>query len=1778
MDDIKHASHGRGYFVAIAALGLVTVALAALFAEQIISPALESLLESHNVHWWLPALFTFVIFVILNFVISTSSVSRYLANFAIIIGFKTLLTVSTALIFMLKWDATTALQKAAFHSPVTALLHVVGAFLLTLFFSAYYFAEEELEEEIPVRFAHPGLKIPEMEEAEEIEEPAEVDLSLVVPEDAGDREDEIAEEVAAPSVPQVEAQGEVAGAALPDLADEETSEAAVPEIPVEEICSADEETSEAAVPEIPVEEICSADEETSEAAVPEIPVEEICSEEIPAAPEEVAAGAAGLEKPSFELPEIPADDVAKYRDAVLISVESIMSQIPQEYVGMSCEQVKDAVGADAGLWFPLAEILRQLPEGEVKWDASDVLSRLPDGAINKPVDEVAGKILEGGFRLPLSQIIGQVPGEHLALAGEIAEKAGEELPDLFAEVEGEEEVVAGAPAEPEPEAIEQAEKVDEAPVEGGELPAEPELEEPAPLEQAAPLAEEALPEFEGTVVVSFESILGQLDPEDVSMSAEQVRDASGADGLSFPISDVLGQISEGIVRVDAGGVLVRLPEGALKRTVIEVVAGLPGGKIELPLSEIIPQLPREAVELKRPEPAGIDEVYPDLFQEGSATEEETALPAEEVEREAEEGAEHVEETVEAAEEAMAASEPAEEPVEGLEGVLAEERTGEGVPHAVPETDRADEKEEVVFVSIESILSQVPQEDLAMNADEVKTSGQDRLAFPAEEIVPGLAEGEVKWDAEDVLSRLPTGVLSKPASDVAKEIEGGLFKLPLEEIVRQVPLEWLKLEHATADEKVEELPDIFHDQVAEAEGAPAESAAVTPAETLVPDEVEAEESLELEAVESEEAAASPPEEEAASVIVDSAGTVEEVPRGAEPPVEEQPAKIAESRGEQPSLPVGTEGLHAGEDTPVLDEVDGTAELVAGEPGLGTPEESPGDEPCPDSEPSAVEEELFEPAELTIDGTISLAGETPSYEPAGDTGTISEPLASPLEEEEAPSGEAPYVEETVLSDEAPEAGIGLEEAGATVGSIFSMAEKMGESGESIGGAVPGSAEAAETSTRIGGGDQTVSSGGPPADEEEFDLTEDCIRVSARYILAQLPRNALGMSIDLIETKLKTPGKILVPYRVVIPQLGSGLVEVEFVRLLPQFPKRAFVPPAENVVSKLPNGKVEIGMKEVILQLPLEVLLEHEDEQPWEDAAYVPEPVDKAGEEPIQREAETVNEARLDETKEEKIAAEQKEVTHETPAAETPEGEKEEEAAFEASLEKQEGPVPDLVAPEPDELRLARDSGPLPEEFKMDLSSLNLIPPAAVEHEAEQAEGERGEAAVEEKTIGEKVSGAEEPAPTEGAAVSPFEGLELTEGIGEEAMPEKVEFVDYESEAAEGEAAEKAPPTAEEEPGDKAPKGADEIEALLEGGRKEAPTEEESLASMFGDLTGEPEAPVEKAAEKAHEELEKIAAPRSGGAIEKEIEALPSLEPEGKSAEEETAVEEAERGKGIPLETPKMFPLPQEAGLALKKVTSLFGRLNLSRGEMYRSDSLSLVVLTDEETAGAEVARSTANTVKMLGEFMAGYGLGDLRKAVALGGSGVVAAVTVGSFADGKVIIAAERDTAMAGQLGVFIEKRIGIFDVVFGAVEGKTEGLVGKRSVGPSFEMNAVTGESFEELMAVLSDAGIDRCVRLDYADGPQVVLCYPSDFPEELLKGGAPLFAPSTVIEMLDSLDFGPFRSIIFVSDKSVVTYSAVAGKIASGVLCVFPGPCREGLAKLKSEKVSGVISARGGEG
>ena len=73
------------------------------------------------------------------------------------------------------------------------------------------------------------------------------------------------------------------------------------------------------------------------------------------------------------------------------------------------------------------------------------------------------------------------------------------------------------------------------------------------------------------------------------------------------------------------------------------------------------------------------------------------------------------------------------------------------------------------------------------------------------------------------------MLSKPVEVVVTQIDGGKFTLPLDEIVSQVSPEALELEHTFAEEQLEGIPDIFHEEPIETEPSFVEEVSVQSAE-------------------------------------------------------------------------------------------------------------------------------------------------------------------------------------------------------------------------------------------------------------------------------------------------------------------------------------------------------------------------------------------------------------------------------------------------------------------------------------------------------------------------------------------------------------------------------------------------------------------------------------------------------------------------------------------------------------------------------------------------------------------------------------------------------------------------------------------------------------------------------------------------------------------------------------------------------------------------------------
>ena len=1605
MDEIKNTGHTRSWFLAITLLGVAVSAFLALSVEKVISPTIENTLSGMNVQWWFTAAATLLLFIILNLVISTASVKRFVANFFIIIGFKILLSAVTTALFLTRWDMLTAFQKATFFSPLTALVQVVAAFLLTLFLNGFYYAEDEMEEEIAAHFARPKIKLPEMEESgfhKEIETPEFSVATVIEPEKAGNTEIVTAEAVPESTEP------------VNQMTDTEMT--AIPE----EISREQKVSAEPVLENDILYKDSGADTEQAQ--------------------EETFLS--GEMQKRHELPEEKKiEEIAAYRDAILIRVDSITSQVPSHKLAMTAEEIRHAIGGEGLLPFPMQDIVEQLPEGVVYWDAADAFARLPDGALNDTADNTAKEIKNGKIELPLDEIIRQVPFEKLAVTSKFTENIGEELPDLFVERIDSEEVTL--------QPVETAEKTEEMQRTEKTVHSELVLEN-----QNAETGSGTEKVF---IKISATSIIKQLPDDEVEPGYEDILGKSGFKTVQFELNEILPQLPEGIVTVGALETLGKLPPNIFKREIIDIVKKLPSNKLVLPLEEIIPQVPAELLAVSA-EIFEADDNYPDLFKETTPTEDENVLTEQD-------GASKDGLTIERGSQKLPAA-----------------------PDEIEQKSQATQEGGEIYISIEAIIKQIPSLCLKMTVDEIKNAGITGIGLPMADILPMLEAGHVEWDASSILSRMPSGALSFPVQEAAESIPGGKFILPLGEIVSQIPAEKFQRSYSIIEEEQTDMPDMF----VEMQEGGSETVESKNGEMNINELPENEPATEIgtESVETDKTPVSGQKmqkEASPDELSMPPETKTEEPELLEPREVETVSASAEEKQD-----ISTAGR---EEPEIIDSVIGK-----------------------DTADAAIEKtaEMEPLSAYDINGEIIVGADTETVSAKEETET------QPVEQEIVETKEINVFEELEPEKDITEK-MEYEEITAKISDAFASTEEretpLGEVMRGAFGPYPEGYVKPVPKEKV---KPTVSSG-----NEGFDLSEECVKVSANYILTQIPPDTLGMSIDQIVTKLRTPGKIMIPQREVIPQLSEGMIEVEFIKIAPQFPPRTFIQPVEEIAKKLPHGgKVELQLKEVITQLPLEVFSSYEHKKPEEDVSRMPEPFGEFI-------SESFRKSETEEKPPEDFSGKMKETFGISGNIKMPD----------KTLEKTAG-----VSSSIDEFKLAKDSEPLPEAFKLDLSALDFVPDrkaAQKPHEEEKGEKITGEA----KTT--------EPAPLENVPIketqkeSLFEGIDINETPPTPSETEKLEFVGLTGEqtkSPEDETTEKPEAQIDEKQfeGSKlTEEDIREIEEILERARKQEEVKEQRLAEVM-------KTPLDE--ESAEEELEKIIQAGPSKSIEDELIALPPIESKGAGKdiyEEKTAAAAGGEGK-----------------VDSDDVQLYFDRLNLTNSEFYAYDGLSLIILTDEDTSCESVAGNAASVIVMLNDFGRKYGIGSNRKFVIVGQNGAIAAMSTLKSSGKRYVIAAEHDSGMAGQMSIFMEKHADLLEPVFKKGYAVARRIILKENKIQTADMRSGTERYIEQLKTALKANGIDRFTVLNCMDGRILAVFYTSEFPGELLESNEALFKPSLFNQMLKETGLGGLKTVIMSYDKFTITYSPITSAGAPGLICIFPAGYKEGFAKRKADKLA----------
>ncbi len=99
------------------------------------------------------------------------------------------------------------------------------------------------------------------------------------------------------------------------------------------------------------------------------------------------------------------------------------------------------------------------------------------------------------------------------------------------------------------------------------------------------------------------------------------------------------------------------------------------------------------------------------------------------------------------------------------------------------------------------------------------------------------------------------------------------------------------------------------------------------------------------------------------------------------------------------------------------------------------------------------------------------------------------------------------------------------------------------------------------------------------------EPVVRVAFDRIADQLPPDVFTLPPARLGESLQEPNVLLVPCRLVLPQLGEGAVEIPWTLVDGQFPELAFSMPQAEVRRRFPGWVISLPMDEVVRQLPLD-----------------------------------------------------------------------------------------------------------------------------------------------------------------------------------------------------------------------------------------------------------------------------------------------------------------------------------------------------------------------------------------------------------------------------------------------------------------------------------------------------------------------------------------------------------------------------------------------------------------
>ena len=119
------------------------------------------------------------------------------------------------------------------------------------------------------------------------------------------------------------------------------------------------------------------------------------------------------------------------------------------------------------------------------------------------------------------------------------------------------------------------------------------------------------------------------------------------------------------------------------------------------------------------------------------------------------------------------------------------------------------------------------------------------------------------------------------------------------------------------------------------------------------------------------------------------------------------------------------------------------------------------------------------------------------------------------------------------------------------------------------------------------------------------EEMIRISFARVADQFPADLFNLAPDRLGANVLEAGFLLVPRRLVLPQLVEGVVQVPWDIVADQFPPQALAVPGGEIAARIAGGVILLPLDEIIRQVPPDIFTLTSPEADVRDLEHFPPP---------------------------------------------------------------------------------------------------------------------------------------------------------------------------------------------------------------------------------------------------------------------------------------------------------------------------------------------------------------------------------------------------------------------------------------------------------------------------------------------------------------------------------------------------------------------------------------------